>query len=74
MFLNKLKKDVNEFVKKDGYYVKAKYIGKWKRYRVYEPRTSEREVSYVGLPLVVLVNKENEIRWSTADEAMKILN
>lgn len=74
MFFNKLNRDVDEFAKKDGYYIGAKYIGKWKEYKVYEPYTSNNEFSYTGLPLVILVNKENEIRWSTSDEAMAILD
>lgn len=63
------KKDVNEFAIKQGY-KGAKYIGNWKKYRVYEPYMTSNEVSFVGLPLVILVNENGEIRMSTSDEAM----
>ena len=35
---------------------------------------SNNEISYTELLLVILVNKENEIRLSTSDEAMAILD
>ncbi len=63
------KKDVNEFAIKQGY-KGAKYIGNWKKYRVYEPYMTSNEVSFVGLPLVILVNENGEIRMSTSDEAI----
>lgn len=31
---------------------------------------TSNEVSFVGLPLVILVNENGEIRMSTSDEAM----
>jgi len=66
-------KIVAEFAKKHSY-KGAKYIGDWKEYKVYEPYTNDQQVSYVGLPLVILVNDKGEIRMSTSDEAMEILD
>jgi hypothetical protein len=33
-----------------------------------------KNVSYIGLPLVILVNNQGEIRMSTSDEAMAIID
>lgn len=68
MFFNKSNKEIQEFAQKNGF-KGAKYVGKWKKYTVYEPYMSDNEISYTGLPLVILVNENNEIRWSTQDEA-----
>lgn len=73
MFFNELKNKINEFAQKDNF-KGAKYIGEWKEYRVYEPYMSNNETSYTGLPLVILVNEKNEIRWSTPDEAIATMN
>ena len=64
-------KEVIEFAKKKGY-INAKYIGKWDVYNVYEPIFSFDKIAFIGLPLVILKNK-NELRMSTPEEAMKIL-
>ena len=72
-FNSDLKKDVTKFAIENGY-KGAKYIGKWKEYKVYEPYMDRNDVSYTGLPLVILVNDKNEIRMSTSDEAMAIIN
>jgi len=72
MLFNKTNKDVDEFAQKHGY-KGAKYNGKWKEYKVYEPYMDENQVSYIGLPLAILVNDQGEIRISTSDEAMAII-
>lgn len=69
----KNKDDVTKFAQEHGY-KGAKYIGNWKEYKVYEPYVSENEVSFTGLPLVILVNNNGEIRMSTSDEAMATLD
>lgn len=66
-------KDVVKFAKEHGY-DGAKYIGVWKEYKVYEPYMDDKQVSYIGLPLVILVNEKGEIRMSTSDEAMAALD
>lgn len=45
MFFNKSNKFVDEFAQKDGF-KGAKYIGKWKEYKVYEPYMENNEPSY----------------------------
>lgn len=69
-------KNDNEIIKfaKEHGYNGAKYIGEWKEYKVYEPYIDEKNTSYSGLPLVILVNKNGEIRMSTSDEAMATSN
>lgn len=66
-------KEIIKFAKEQGYNG-AKYIGEWKEYKVYEPYIDEKNTSYSGLPLVILVNDNGEIRMSTSDEAMATLN
>lgn len=73
MFFNNSNKDVDKFAQEHGY-KGAKYNGKWKEYKVYEPYMDENKVSYIGLPLVILVNDQGEIRMSTSDEAMAIID
>lgn len=65
--------NVVEFAKNHGYNG-AKYIGNWKEYKVYEPYVSGNDISFTGLPLVILVNDKGEIRMSTSDEAMATLD
>jgi hypothetical protein len=57
----------------DQEYDDIKYIGKWKEYEVYEPLFDYEGISYVGLPLIILV-KDDTIRMSTPDEAFEYLD
>jgi len=66
-------KNIIRFAKEHGY-EGAKYIGDWNEYKVYEPYIDEKNTSYSGLPLVILVNSNGEIRMSTSDEAFATLN
>jgi len=58
-----------DFAKQNGYET-AKYIGKWRDYDVYEPIFNSDEISFTGVPLVVLVRGE-EMRMSTVEEAYR---
>jgi hypothetical protein len=62
---------INAFAKEQGY-ICAKFSMEWNGYKCYEPIFDENEVSYVGLPLMIMVN-DNEIRMSTPEEAMKMI-
>lgn len=73
MFFNNSNKNVDKFAQEHGY-KGAKYIGVWKNYKVYEPYIDDKQVSFAGLPLVILVNEKDEIRMSTSDEAMATLD
>ena len=64
--------EVITFAKAQGY-DDASYIGKWKEYEVYEPVYSGDDVSFVGVPLLILV-KGDSIRMSTVEEAFEPLN
>ncbi len=66
MFFNNSNKNVDKFAQEHGY-KGAKYIGVWKNYKVYEPYIDDKQVSFIGLPLVILVNEKDEIRMSTSD-------
>lgn len=59
------------FAKKQGY-DNALYIGKWKEYEAYEPVFDGDDVSFVGVPLLILV-KDDDIRMSTEEEAFEQL-
>lgn len=66
-------KKIQEFAVANGYEA-AVYRDEWKGYQCYEPVFSlEQPVSYIGLPLMILVKGET-IRMSTADEAMELLD
>lgn len=61
--------NVQKYAQEYGY-KGAKYLGNWKDYKVYKQYyMNYDEVLYVGLPLVILVNKDNEIRFSTPEVA-----
>lgn len=61
---------VNNFARLNGY-DSAKYLCDWNGYSCYEPIFSNNELSYVGLPLLILVSSNGEIRMSTPEEAMQ---
>lgn len=66
-------KKIQKFAVKNGYKA-AVYRNEWNGYQCYEPVFSlEHPVSYIGLPLMILV-KDEMIRMSTVDEAMKLLD
>ena len=64
--------DVLNFAKEQGY-ESAEYLGEWNEYESYEPLLKAGEISYTGAPLVILVDKNDNIRMSTYDEAMQYL-
>ncbi len=61
---------VDEFAKSQGY-EKAEYLCEWRGYKCYEPIVAEGEMSYVGLPLLILEDKNGGLRMSTPEEAMQ---
>ena len=63
---------VIEYAKSQGYET-VKRLKNWRGYEVYEPIALKGEVSYTGLPLVILV-KGTEIRMSTPEESLEQLN
>ncbi|MEG2668870.1 MAG: hypothetical protein RR957_00220 [Oscillospiraceae bacterium] len=58
------------FAREKGY-DRVEYLKDWNGYKCYEPIMEHEDVVFIGLPLVILV-KDNYIRMSTPDEAMKI--
>lgn len=63
---------IKAFAKAQGY-DDVSYIGRWKEYEAYEPVYSGDDVSFVGVPLLILV-KGDSIRMSTVEEAFEQLN
>lgn len=61
--------DILKFAQKQGY-EQIQYLEKWRDYDVYEPMFNYDGISYIGLPLVILV-KNNEIRMSTPEESFE---
>jgi len=66
------RKKVLQFAKTRGYDSIRKRRKTWNGYDVYEPIYRKGVISYIGLPLVILV-KENEIRLSTPQESFELL-
>ena len=60
---------VKEFAKQQGY-DNALYLGKWKEYDAFEPVFDGADVSFVGLPFMILA-KGDTVRMSTSDEAFE---
>ena len=66
------KKKIVAFAKENGYDGVVP-LGRWKEYDAYEPTfdgTSEKNLAFVGPPLMILVKGE-EIRMSTVEEAFE---
>ena len=60
---------VVSFAKQHGY-DNAIYLGKWKDYDAYEPVFDGADVSFVGLPYIILA-KGDTVRMSTSEEAFE---
>ena len=63
---------VRNVAKKNGFRG-ARYLHDWKGYKVYEPYMKLTEISYIGLPQLILVNEQQEVRMAKPDEVEKIL-
>lgn len=61
---------IDEYAKSLGYET-AEYLCEWRGFKCYEPIVSEGEMSFVGLPLLILEDAEGNIRMSTPEEAMQ---
>lgn len=61
---------VDDFAKSQGYET-AEYLCDWNGYKCYEPVIAEGEMSYIGLPLLILEDAEGNMRMSTPEEAMQ---
>ena len=67
---NTIDEKVQEFARQQGYQ-KAVYLNEWNGYKCYEPIFDESKPSFTGLPLIILVDSNNNIRMSTSDEAVQ---
>lgn len=59
--------NVIAFAKQNGYKT-AEKLNNWNGYECYEPIMNEKDTSFIGPPLLILVKGES-IRMSTVDEA-----
>ena len=67
---DELNQKIQSFAKQHGYQ-KAVYLNDWNGYKCYEPVYDETQPSYTGLPIIILVDDQNNIRMSTSDEAFQ---
>lgn len=61
---------IDKFAKSQGYET-AEYLCEWRNYKCYEPILADGEMSFIGLPLLILEDNEGNIRMSTPEEAMQ---
>lgn len=61
--------EVINFAKLQGY-ESAEYLCDWNGFKCYEP--INKNLSFTGLPLLILEDKDGNIRMSTPEEAIKI--
>ena len=59
-----------KFAKENGYET-AIYHSKWKGYICFEPIYDTKKPSFIGLPSLILVEKNGNIRMSTYEETME---
>ena len=65
--------DIDKFAQQQGY-SKAEYLCEWREFQCYEPIIGDgTQPSFIGLPLLVLVDRNDNIRMSTSAEAMQQL-
>lgn len=62
--------EVEEFAQKNGYET-AEYLCEWRGYTCYEPVYSKDEPVFIGMPSMILVDKNGSIRMATYDEVMQ---
>ena len=61
---------IDRFAKRQGY-ATAEYLGEWRGFKCYEPILAEGDMSFVGLPLLILEDGSGNVRMSTPEEAMQ---
>lgn len=61
---------IDKFAKTHGYET-AEYLCEWRGFKCYEPIVTEGQISFVGLPLLILEDEKGNIRMSTSEEAMQ---
>ena len=61
---------IDKFARSQGYET-AEYLCEWRGFKCYEPIFVDGEMSFVGLPLLILEDKEGNIRMSTPEEALQ---
>lgn len=64
-------KKIKKFAIENGY-DNVEFIGKWKKFEVYDPFFEDEETHAIGLPYKVLIEND-EIRMSTPVESMELL-
>ncbi|MBE5838440.1 hypothetical protein [Butyrivibrio sp.] len=62
--------EVDEFAKEHGYET-ADYLCEWRGFSCYEPVYTKDELAYIGMPAMILVDKDGKIRMATYDEVMQ---
>lgn len=63
---------IKQYAESRGYH-DVRYIKKWRGYDVYEPLMASDDISFIGLPLKILVRK-NLIRMTTEKEAFEYID
>ena len=61
-----------EFARSNNYET-IEYLGQYKNYYAYNPILKEDDLTFTGLPYVILVN-DNEVRLSDYNETMELIN
>ena len=61
---------VERFAKRNGF-SSVRFINVWNGYKCYEPLFDKNEVSYTGMPLLILEDANGRIRMSTEEEAFQ---
>ena len=62
-----VRSEIIEFARQHGFF-SAEYVGEWNGYKCYEPIISENEISFIGLPLLILEDDKGILRMSTPGE------
>ncbi len=65
-----LSKKVQKFAKERGY-ENAEYLCEWNGFKCFEPIFNKVQPSYVGAPLLILVDANDNICMATYEESMQ---
>lgn len=65
-----MQKKIKQMAKKVGY-DDVKYVGKWKKCKVYEPIFTDDEIHFIGFPQYILC-ENGSLRWTQGTEGLDI--
>ena len=64
---------VDQFAQQNDYEC-AEFICEWHGYKCYEPILVKGQVSYIGMPMMIMEDQHGNFRMSTSKETMQMID